>query len=62
MGVREMNINKKKYIHPEVRKVAVDTSLVLMLLSPRSGKSVSKSPDELEEPSFQSPFVDKPFN
>ena len=66
MAPKGMNSNKRKYIRPEVTKVAVDTSLVLMqpsLPTHHHGHTAgSKGTDGLNEPSFQSPFGDKPFN
>ena len=66
MNSKESSINKKNYIKPEVTQVAVDTSLVLMAPSNpnyhHGHTHASKGPDNLNEPSFQSPFGDKPFS
>lgn len=67
MNSKESSINKTSYKKPEVTKVAVDISLVLMAPSnpnhhhghvPASGSN-NKG---MDEPSFNSPFGDKPFN
>lgn len=59
-------INKKIYIKPEVTRVAVDTSLVLMQPSDpwvhhphTSGKGTTE--DEGVKTPFKSPFGDRPF-
>lgn len=65
---KEENINKKIYIKPEVTKVAVDTSLVLMQPSlpahhhahHHGHTSGAKGDDGVETP-FTSPFKDSPF-
>lgn len=67
MNSQESSINKKHYIRPVLTKVAVDTSLVLMAPSNPNhhhGHTVGSSPSNkgLDEPSFNSPFGDKPFN
>jgi hypothetical protein len=65
MNSKESSINKKPYIKPEVSKVAVDTSLVLMAPSNPNhhhGHTHASKGDGLNEPSFQSPFGDKPFS
>lgn len=62
---KEENINKKIYIKPEVTRVAVDTSLVLMqpsLPTHHHGHTPGgKKGDEGIETPFKSPFGDRPF-
>ncbi len=66
MDPKGIIINKRKYIRPVVTKVSLDTSLVLMqpsLPTNHHGHTAgSKGNDGLNEPSFQSPFGDKPFS
>lgn len=64
---KEENINKKIYIKPEVTRVALDTSLVLMQPSDPwvhhphgTSTTPAKSDDGVETP-FKSPFKDRPF-
>lgn len=52
---------KKKYIKPEIRKIALDNSISLVMMTatppnppPRGGSKGASTP-------FQSPFGDKPF-
>ena len=63
-------ISKKPYIKPEVTRVALDQSIVLMQVSNPDPRSAPGSPPAkgtvldskgLDEPAFQSPFGDKPF-
>ncbi len=61
---KEENINKKIYIKPEVTKVAVDTSLVLMqpsLPAHHHGHTSGAKGDDGVETPFTSPFKDSPF-
>jgi hypothetical protein len=61
---KEDYINKKTYIKPEVTRVALDTSLVLMQVSNPNHHHThtsSKGSEGVETP-FASPFGDKPFN
>jgi hypothetical protein len=63
---KDTYLNRKVYIKPEVTRVALDTSLVLMQVSnpgmmhtmPMAGGDGSK---DFDTP-FSSPFGDKPFS
>lgn len=61
---KEDYFNKKPYIKPEVTRVALDTSLVLMqpsLPTHHHTHTSGKSSEGVETP-FTSPFGDKPFS
>ena len=61
---KEVNINKRIYIKPEVTRVALDTSLVMMqpsLPTHHHGHTAKKGSEGVETP-YTSPFGDKPFN
>jgi hypothetical protein len=61
---KEAHKNKKAYIKPEVTRLDLDTSLVLMQPSnPSHHHSTGKSEGNkgVDTP-FASPFGDKPFN
>ena len=61
---KEDYINRKIYIKPEVIRVALDTTLVLMAPSNPNihhGHTAS-DPNKGTNSPFESPFGDKPFN
>lgn len=65
MNSPESSINKKHYIKPVLTKVAVDISLVLMAPSnpnQHHGHTAGSNNKGVDEPVFNSPFGDKPFN
>jgi hypothetical protein len=55
-------ISKKPYTKPEITRIALDTSIVLMQLSnPEPQGNGSKGGSKGTDQPFQSPFGDKPF-
>lgn len=65
MTIDHSILTKKQYIKPEVSRIVLDKSFVLMQLSnpgdPRGGGSRS-SPSNGNNDPFASPFGDKPFS
>jgi len=61
---KEPLINKRPYLKPEVIKVTLDTSIVVMQVSNPNhhhGHTVGDGNKGTNSP-FESPFGDKPFN
>lgn len=61
---KEPRINKRPYLKPEVTKVTLDTSIVVMQVSNpghHHTHATGKGSEGVETP-FASPFGDKPFS
>jgi len=55
---------KKKYVKPEVTRVALDNSITLVMMTWQPGDGKPPHPPHPPKPDkpFASPFGDKPFN
>jgi hypothetical protein len=59
-------MKKKQYIKPEIKKIAIDYTISMQMLSPPNfndpGKRTGSDSKNPNSDPFASPFNDKPFN